>query len=286
MTTVRDALDAYLARIGVDVPLRADLASLQIVHRAQAMAVPYEAIDVFAGRPVTQDVSSIQQKIISGHRGGWCYETNRLLAWALGALGFDVRLAMAAAYNDHLPDDSMGNHIVAIVKLADEEWLCDLGLGDALRGPIPLRDGQHRDGPLVFRLDRLDNGHWRFWNHPAGDPSHFVVDPGPLDEALIARKHAELLADPASSFRQNFQVMRMGPTGSTVIYGRVLRRTTPLGVTKALVSGPDEMERLLETEFGLHGIEIGPLWPRILARHSAVFGHPDAAPSTATPDSN
>ncbi len=62
------------------------------------MTVPYEAIDVFAGRPVTQDLASIQQKVIVRQRGGWCYETNRLLAWALGALGFDVRLAMAAAY--------------------------------------------------------------------------------------------------------------------------------------------------------------------------------------------
>ena len=272
-------LAAYLARIGVHVPLKVDLESLQAIHRAQAMTVPYEAIDVFAGRPVTQDLLPIQEKIIRGRRGGWCYETNRLLAWALGALGFDVRLAMAAAYNNQMPEDSLGNHVVLIVKLHGTDWLCDLGLGDALRSPVVLREGQHQDGPLLFRLESLPNGHWRFWNHRLGDPSNFVVDPGPVDEARLARKHAELLADPQSSFRKNFQVMQMGDVGSTVVYGRVLRRTSQHGVTKTLIAGPDEMEGVLEAEFGLRGVKIGPLWPRIHARHAEVFGLPDAQPA-------
>jgi N-hydroxyarylamine O-acetyltransferase len=280
MTNSDHMLDAYLARVRVDMPLPAGLAGLQTIHRAQAMTVPYEAIDVFAGCAVTQDIGAIQQKIILGHRGGWCYETNRLLAWALEALGFRVRLSMAAAYNQQMPENALGNHIVPIVTLNDGDWLCDLGLGDALRAPIPLREGQHHDGSLMFQLEKLHNGQWRFWNHRAGDPSNCVVDPGPADEDLIARKHAELLADPQSSFRQNFQVMQMGATDSTVIYGRVLRRTTPQGVTKALIAGPGEMESLLDAEFGLRGVEVGPLWPRILARHAVLFGHPDAAPAS------
>lgn len=221
----------------------------------------------------------MQDKILRRGRGGWCYETNGLLAWALGAIGFRVRRAMAAAYNDALPANSMGNHVVALVTLDGEDWLCDLGLGDALRAPIPLRAGVHRDGPLVFRLDRLDTGLWRFWNHPAGDPSNFVVDPGPADEALLRRQHDRLRADPESSFRRNFQVMRMTATGSTVIYGRVLRRTTPDGVVKSLVPTPQALGDLLATEFGLVGIDTQSFWPRILARHAEVFGDPDAPPN-------
>lgn len=242
------------------------------------MAVPYEAIDVFAGRPVTQDLTAIQDKIIVRQRGGWCYETNRLLAWALAALGFDVRLATAAAYNHKMEDDDMGGHVVPIVTLDGMEWLCDLGLGDALRQPIPLREGEHRDGPFTFRLDRLGNTFWRFWNHSLGDPTNFVMDPGPLDEARIAHKHAELQADPQSSFRKNFQIMRMESSGATIIYGRVLRRATAHGVSKTLIAGPKEMEELLSSEFGLSGVEVEPLWPRIVSRHAEVFGQPDATP--------
>ncbi|MCF1709797.1 arylamine N-acetyltransferase [Tabrizicola sp. J26] len=278
MTPADPMLEAYLARIGLTMPLQADLESLQALHRAQGMTVPYESIDVFTGQPVTQDIGAIQRKIIEGQRGGWCYETNGLLAWALGRLGFQVRRAMAAAYNHQMAEDSLGNHVVVIVTLDEVDWLCDLGLGDALRAPIPMHEGLHHDGPLTFRMERLEDGTFRFWNHAAGDPSNFVVDPGPADEARIARKHAQLLADPASSFRQNFQVMQMKASGSTVIYGRVLRRTTPEGVTKTLIEGPEALERLLDAEFGLRGIAVEPLWPRILARHAAVFGDPEAQP--------
>lgn len=274
-------LDAYLHRIGLQGPLPPTLATLQAVHRAQALAIPYEAVDVFAGHAVSTDLAAVHDKIVRRGRGGWCYEQNSLLIWALGSLGFDVRRAVAGAYQGSPGPDIKGNHVVGLVTLQGTEWLCDLGLGDALRAPIPLQEGEHRDGPLVFRLEWLAGDLWRFWNHPAGDPSNFDLFPGPADEALLQRKHDALQADPASSFRLNFQAMRMGATGSTVIYGRILRRTTPEGTAKRLISGPEEMEALLAADFDITGVAIAPLWPRILARHAQVFGTPDAAPNTA-----
>lgn len=271
-------LDAYLARIGLQGPLPATLATLQAVHRAQARAIPYEAIDVFAGLPVSHDITAIHEKLIGRRRGGWCYEQNTLLAWALTALGFPVRRATAGAFHGARGADIMGNHVVLLVTVAGQDWLCDLGLGDALRAPLPLVGGEHRDGVLVFRLEAGPDGLWQFWNHPAGDPSNFIVDPGPADEDLLARKQAALQADPASSFRLNFQAMRMSDSGSTVIYGRVLRRTTVEGTVKSLIAGPAEMASHLERDFGICGVEIAPLWPRILARHATVFGHEDAPP--------
>ena len=274
--TVDAALNAYLARIGLKGRPQTNLAGLRTIHRAQGMTVPYEAIDVFAGHEVTQDIHAVRQKIIHAQRGGWCYETNGLLAWALTALGFQARRAAAAAYNGQMPGNSLGNHVVVLVTLDGTDWLCDLGLGDALREPIPLREGLHRQGPLTFRLERLPDGMWRFWNYSFGDPSNFVVDPGPADEDRIAHKHAALLADPESSFRQNFQVMQMHDSGSAVIYGRVLRRVTSKGVSKTLISGAAELKRLLDADFGLRGIAVEQLWPQIVARHAKVFGHPDA----------
>ena len=271
-------LDAYLRRIGLERPLPPTVETLHAVHRAQAFAVPYEALDVFAGHAVSTDLAAVQDKILRRGRGGWCYEQNTLLVWALSALGFDVRRAVAGAYKGSPGPDFMGNHIVGLVTLQDAPWLCDLGLGDALRSPIPLVEGEHRDGPLIFQLERLAEGRWRFWNHAAGDPSNFDLDPGPADEALLQRKHDALQTDPASSFRLNFQAMRMGATGSTVIYGRVLRRTTPAGTEKRLMTGAEELEAILATEFGLTGVPIAPLWQRILARHAMVFGAEDAAP--------
>jgi N-hydroxyarylamine O-acetyltransferase len=271
-------LDAYLERIGYAGRVGVDLETLQTVHRAHALSIPYEAIDVFAGHLVSLDLPTIRRKLLHEGRGGWCYEQNGLLAWALRAIGFDVRQAVAGAFNGAPTPDMMGNHVVVLVTLLGKTWVCDLGLGDALRGPIPLVEGEHRDGPLVFRFERLAEDRWRFWNHPAGDPSNFDLDLRPCDENLLLRKHDTLLADPTSSFRLNFQTMRMTATGSTVIYGRVLRRTTPDGTQKRLIESSEELEHLLQTDFDLRGIATHTLWPRILSRHAAVFGAPDAAP--------
>jgi N-hydroxyarylamine O-acetyltransferase len=271
-------LQSYLRRIGLDGAVRPDMTTLHAVHRAQARHVPYEAIDVFAGQPVSLDLSSIHEKIVGRRRGGWCYEQNGLLVWALGEIGFNVRRAVAGAWHQTRRAGIMGNHVVGLVELDGRTWLCDLGLGDALRAPVPLEAGTHNDGPLSFRLEYLPDGTWRFWNHPAGDPSNFDLDPGPADETLLRQKHEDLLADPNSSFRLNFQAMRMNDRGATVIYGRVLRRVSVDGTEKTLIEGPDQMSRLLADEFGLEGIDTSPLWPRILARHAQVFGSPDASP--------
>ncbi|HIG22503.1 MAG TPA: arylamine N-acetyltransferase [Henriciella sp.] len=45
-------LAAYLRRIGYSGPVRADLETLNALHAAHVNAVPFENLDVHAGRPV------------------------------------------------------------------------------------------------------------------------------------------------------------------------------------------------------------------------------------------
>ncbi len=46
-------LNVYFNRIGYAGSARADLETLTRVHRAHAMAIPYENFDVQLGRPLT-----------------------------------------------------------------------------------------------------------------------------------------------------------------------------------------------------------------------------------------
>jgi arylamine N-acetyltransferase len=67
---------------------------LEAVHRAHAVAIPFENLDVRLGRPIRLDLASLQAKLVAGRRGGYCFEQNTLFAAALEALGFRVtRLA-------------------------------------------------------------------------------------------------------------------------------------------------------------------------------------------------
>lgn len=84
-------LHDYLARIEYRGPLATDLACLSAIHRQHLLAIPYEDLDVQLGRPLDLDPERIFEKIVTGRRGGWCYEMNGLLCWALREIGFEVQ---------------------------------------------------------------------------------------------------------------------------------------------------------------------------------------------------
>jgi N-hydroxyarylamine O-acetyltransferase len=247
------------------------------VHRAQGAAIPYEGLDIPLGVPLDLDLSRIFDKLVIRRRGGWCYETNGLLGWALAELGFDVQRCTAGVYRREKGDAALGTHMMLLVHL-EEAWLCDLGLGDGLRAPVPLVEGPHRDGALTFHLERLPDGYWRFTNHPEGSPDSFDFHPGPADEALFLRQNAFLQSDPESSFVLRPIAIRMTGEGSLTLVGRVLRRLGADGLHKSLIGSPEEMVEILARDFGITGVDCAAMWPRILSRHAQVFGHESAAP--------
>lgn len=264
-------LNSYLRRIGLQGPLPPTLDTLHAVHRAQAYAIPYEGLDVQLGVPLDLNPKRIFDKLVVQGRGGWCFETNGLLAWALGELGFEVQRCIAGVYRRERGDSTLGNHVTLLVRLG-EPWLCDLGLGCGLRAPIPLAEGRHRDGGLEFRLERLTGGFWRFHNHPAGSPTSFDFRPDPADEGLFHRQNILLQTSPESHFVQNAEAVRMGPGWSITLLGRVLRHWDGKALHKTVLDSPLALALALEQHFDLRGIDTERLWPRIEARHRALFG--------------
>src|SRR4051812_23247177 len=126
-------LQAYLARIGYQGDLSPTAETLRGIQRAHLLAIPYENLDVHLGRPLTLEPAVAYDKIVGQGRGGWCYEMNGLLGWALEEIGFSVtRLAGA---NRRGPGGSRvpGPHLVLRVDLDGETWIVDAGYGD---GPI------------------------------------------------------------------------------------------------------------------------------------------------------
>jgi N-hydroxyarylamine O-acetyltransferase len=270
-------ITAYLYRIGLPAPPPVTALGLAQVHRAHAGAIPYEGLDIQLGHPLDLDEARIFDKLVRRQRGGWCYENNGLLGWALGEMGFSVQRCVAGVYRRERGDAALGNHLMLLVHL-DEPWLCDLGLGDGLRAPLPLQEGTHSDGDLTFRLEHLPDGFWRFHNHPNGSPASFDFTTAPADEGLLLATNHRLQTDPESHFVLNAEAIRMTPGGSLTLLGRVLRQLGADGLTKTLITGPDHMAQVLDDEFGITGVDCAAIWPRILARHAALFAEPDPAP--------
>jgi N-hydroxyarylamine O-acetyltransferase len=131
-------LDAFLARIGFTAQPARTVETLADLHLAHATQIAFENLDVFLGRPIRIDLPAIQEKIVFGKRGGYCFEQNRLFATVLAKLGFAVTfLAARVRYraNRVLPR----THVLLLVEVNGSPWLADVGFGTVgLLRPIPL----------------------------------------------------------------------------------------------------------------------------------------------------
>jgi N-hydroxyarylamine O-acetyltransferase len=88
-------LDAYLDRIGVGRPARADAASLAELQVHHLRSVPFENLSIHLGEPIVLEPAALVDKLVDHRRGGYCYELNGAFAALLSALGFSVTLLAA-----------------------------------------------------------------------------------------------------------------------------------------------------------------------------------------------
>ena len=68
------------------------LAELALAH---LYSVPFENLDIAAGRRLSVELEAIHDKVVTRRRGGFCYELNGLFAGLLRELGYDVTLLAA-----------------------------------------------------------------------------------------------------------------------------------------------------------------------------------------------
>src|ERR1700733_10527630 len=135
------ALGAYLARIGLAGTPDPGLAEL---HRAHATTIAFEGFDPYSGRPVSLDLGHLEEKMVTRHRGGYCFEHNLLLAGALESLGgreVDPMLARVRMGPEGAPRPL--DHLLLRVRDRDGSlWLADVGFGGGgLLDPVPFAAG-------------------------------------------------------------------------------------------------------------------------------------------------
>ena len=160
-------LDAYLERIGFEGSLRVDEQTLVALHEAHLAHIPYENLDIQLGERKILSEARFEERLVSGHRGGWCYEMNGLFSAALREIGFSVVRVGGAVVRDVIGEASIGNHMVLLVDL-DRRWVADVGLGDGPLHPFPLEVRSWSEGGFEYALERTDDAWWRFQNHAHG----------------------------------------------------------------------------------------------------------------------
>jgi N-hydroxyarylamine O-acetyltransferase len=267
-------LSGYLRRIGFSGTARPDLATLRALHRAHQLTVPFENLDVQLRRPTSLDLQQSYEKVVTRRRGGWCYELNGLMAWALREIGFDVMRVSAGVLRDSAvagAGDHFGTHLCLVVQL-DETYFVDVGFGGSLLEPLPLRAVAREDRPYRLALVETPEGYWRFSESRYGRPFFgFDFRIVPADEAQIAAKHSFQQNDPSSGFVQSLVVQRRSLDTHLSLRGRVLTTLHWDRSEQVLLESPEELVTTLRERFDLDAPEVATLWPAICAKHDELF---------------
>ena len=132
---------AYLARLGLScADVENSVAFLNKLQYAHVTTVPYENLDILDGIPISLDPEVMFDKMVTRHRGGYCFEVNGLLSALLSELGFGVKnyLARFLRGETSIP---VRRHRVLAVTCADGRYLCDVGIGQAApRYPLKMEE--------------------------------------------------------------------------------------------------------------------------------------------------
>jgi N-hydroxyarylamine O-acetyltransferase len=246
-------LDAYLHRIGHAGPAAPDLATLRALALAHAMAIPYENLDPLLGLPVDLDPAALEDKLVHGGRGGYCFEHNLLFAEALRAVGFaPVGLIARVLWNR--PEDAVTaqTHMLLRVPLDGADWLVDVGFGSmTLTGALRLAPDAAQATPHgPFRLLRQGDG-WRMQAQVLGEwRSLYRFDLHPCERIDYEVSNHYVSTHPQSQFVQTLAAARCTPDARLALRNREFA-VHPLGgaTERCTLARPEQIRHVLESEF-------------------------------------
>ncbi|MFC7216883.1 arylamine N-acetyltransferase [Streptomyces polyrhachis] len=269
-------VDGYLAVLGVDRPAAPTAEALWALHRAQVERVAYENLDIQLGRPTGIGAAESVARIVRG-RGGYCFHLNGAFGALLTALGYDVTRHRAGVQTTpEAPAGANGAHLALTVRLDGERWLVDTGLGDAVREPLPLREGTYTQGPFTYAMapSVAEPGGWRFTHDPRGAFTAMDFAPGPVELSSFAAEHLRLSTSPESGFVRTLTAQLRDATGADVLRGCVLRRIDAGGTDERTIDSADDWYDVLAGVFRLDLTDVdaparAQLWRRVRTTHQA-----------------
>jgi len=247
-------LDAYFRRIGYQGPREPTVDVLAALQKQHLSTIPFENLDVVLRRPIRLDPESLQRKLVTARRGGYCFESNGLLFHVLRAMGFR-NTALAARVLFERPEFPLPprSHMLQRVDFDQESYLVDVAFGGQtpsglLRWEPHIAQATAREScRLVPAGDELDlqalMGEWRLLYRIAPH-AHLPVD--------FEQANWHVSTHPDSYFVNNLIACIPGEGCRYTLFNNLFRRRVPDGrVEERVIASGDELVALLDETFTL-----------------------------------
>lgn len=246
-------LDEYLARIDYQGPLTPNLALLRNLHVAHATHIPFENVDVLLGKPIPLDLSSLETKLVSDRRGGYCFEQNTLFAAALEQIGYFVtRLGARVRLGSQRV--APRTHMLLLVEAEGKPVLADVGFGGGgFLDPIALAvDTQIEQYGWSHRLER-EGDLWVLKTKIEGvwiDQYSFTPEPQYPSDYEVANYYTS--THPTSHFRQILVAQAQSTRGRISLHNSTLIEAASSDSQTSRKLNEHEILSVLADKFGLH----------------------------------
>jgi N-hydroxyarylamine O-acetyltransferase len=252
MKVANFVLDDYLKRIGFSGKPTVDINCLMALMRCQLFSIPFENIDVQINRQVSLQPEDIVNKIIYSNRGGYCYEVNGIFCMALSAIGFNYTLCGARPM--FYPTLRPKTHVVIVVEIGDEQYLCDLGFGSyGIRSPLSLKelDKTIQQDYDEFILSKIDKNTFLVQAKVEHEwKNQFCFDLYPLQWIDMTLPNYFNSTHPDTIFVQKLLAIKYNPEGRSILVGNQLKRYQKNNVEIQEIS-KDKIYDFLKVEFGI-----------------------------------
>ncbi|HEY4323775.1 MAG TPA: arylamine N-acetyltransferase [Mucilaginibacter sp.] len=249
-------LQSYLDRIHFIGAVDSSVECISKIMQCQLFSVPFENLDVQAGKPISLAGDDIVDKIIGCDRGGYCYEVNGLFALTLQKIG--IPYIFIAARPLITPFENPRTHMAIIATIEKEEYLVDLGFGgDGIRAPVKLSQpgSMSKQGSETFSLIKtadneyllksLNNNEWRYLYSFNLHPQKWI-DFKPAN--YFNSTHAD------SFFVQNLLVVLQNPLGKKILFRNSLKSIVN-GLVKNYSIEESTYDKVLAKEFNLNQLQ-------------------------------
>lgn len=206
-----EQLKQYLARLEIDPPQKLDLEYLSHLQFAHMTHIPYDNLDILAGKLTSLNRETLYHKIIEGKRGGICSEINTLYNWLLESLGFEVISYNTRIIAKTIPIQAQTHRAMGVL-IDGKTYLTDAGFNyEHHRIPLLLEeDSIQSDGECEYKLARDPFWGWVMWQGRPGcgwrrimgfnEEPHIDIDY--IAATFFADRHPDSLINKAAKVSQ------------------------------------------------------------------------------------
>ncbi len=246
-------LAAYRRRVGLHAgPLPPTVATLRRLHRAHVDAIPFVSVQSALGIVPDLDLETLERRLVTDGRGGYCLEHVTLYAAVLDCLGFAPALRLAAV------GGGMATHLTVLAQPSDDPrpWMSDVGFGVGILEPLPVPNeagpGEPvRRGMFEHRVDRADDAlvlrelgadGWREL-HVSADTAVTVEEIAEANRQVATASWSPFAGRLIAMRTDDESRERLRGTQYEITLGRAAARTTELS--------PAEAVEVLQRRFGV-----------------------------------